>query len=193
MNAIPHPFPFDRAARPYTLIHPRVGIEDARDGLLTAAAGIAILAMLAVPAALVAAVVYAAAGTMDVARFAGMMTLLGTMLTASATTVFWMKVDERGITLGRRAGRRFVGWDEVTGIRPATRREVIVDGWLWPPVPPREATRCFSSIGHYRVDHRGGHFYYPPADAAQLLEAVDRWRALHDAERREPSAVRPSP
>lgn len=163
----------------YTHVPHAVGARDGKDGLLTLGAAIAILALCLAGAALPTGVAYAvtgSAGTGWMTFFAGWMLLV---MTLALTAVHWMRIDERGITLGRRVGRRFFAWEDVTGIRPATRREVIVDGWIWPPIPPREATRCTSSLGHYRIDYRGGHFYYPPADERQFLGAIEHWRALH--------------
>jgi hypothetical protein len=159
-------------------ILPAAGTDGGRDTLLSSAAGVAIVAMCGVGVAIPAALVYAATGsatTASLVLYAGLMVVL---VAIAMTVVHWMRLDARGITLGRRSGGpRFVAWNDVTGIRPATRREVIVDGWLWPPVPPREATRCPSSLGHFRIDHRGGHLYFPPADPAQFLGAVEHWRS----------------
>jgi hypothetical protein len=171
-----HPLPW----LTHTHILPAVGVRDGEDGLLSLVAAVAMMVMCVAGAALPAGIAYVFTGSAHAAwvgLYAGWMLVVATVV---LTVVHWMRIDERGITLGRRVGRKFVAWEDVTEIRPATRREVVVDGWLWPPVPPREATRCLSSIGHYRIDHRGGHFYFPPADEHQFLGALEYWRSIHD-------------
>jgi hypothetical protein len=177
LSSIPRDEPFGWLTHMHVL--PATNPRDTQDALLSLAAGVALLGICAVGAAIPAAAVYLVTGSPDIARLLLLPTIFGIVMTVVLTSVHWMRIDARGIRLGRRAGRRFIPWSEITGIRPATRREVIVDGWLWPPVPPREATRCMSSLGHFRIDHRRGHFYFPPSDEAQFLGAVEYWRSRH--------------
>jgi len=50
----------------------------------------------------------------------------------------------------------------------------VLRGWLLPPLPPRAAALTLTSIGHYRFDWAGGSCYFPPADEAALLGAIER-------------------
>lgn len=157
-------------------VHPR----DLLDGLVCLAAGAAALALTAVLAAVPAAAVYLATRSGYAATGALVAAGLLAACMVTLTLVHWMRIDATGLRLGRLAGwPKSVRWEDVTGIRPASRSEVIVRGWLLPPVPPREATRCLSSLGHYRIDYRGGYFFYPPADEERFLKAVAFWRARH--------------
>ena len=60
-------------------------------------------------------------------------------------------------------------------IRPASPGEVIREGWLWPPVPPREPTNSWTSEGHYRVTLRSGFRFFPPEEDAEFRAAIARW------------------
>ena len=91
-----------------------------------------------------------------------------------------IELDDTGIRFRRLAGRpRFIAWDNLTGVRRADRAEVVMRGWLLPPIPPRAAARSLTSIGHYRFDWKGGSCYFPPADERVLLIALERnWGGL---------------
>jgi hypothetical protein len=94
----------------------------------------------------------------------------------SLHAVEWLRIDEQGIRFGRRWGSpKFLPWAAVRRVRPATRREVVLYGWLLPPIPPREATRALTSVGHYRIEWEGGYCYFPPEDEGTFRRAVERW------------------
>lgn len=173
--------PHDEGMGWLTHIHimPAGPARDARDGLLTLASGVAIIAMVSAMAAFPGLAAYALTGSSAAGMWGFMAGWIAAIYVMLFTLVHWLRIDAVGLRLGRHAGLRVVRWEDVTGIRPASRREVILHGWLFPPVPPREATRCSSSLGHYRIDHRRGYFYFPPADEKQFLGAVEFWRARH--------------
>jgi hypothetical protein len=86
-----------------------------------------------------------------------------------------VELDDVGIRFRRITGRpRFLSWDNVTAVRRADRAEVVLRGWLLPPLPPRAAARSITSIGHYRFDWKDGSCYFPPADEAALLAHLER-------------------
>jgi hypothetical protein len=80
-------------------------------------------------------------------------------------TVVRVSISSSGIRFHRRFGSpRFLSWERITSVAVASRRELILHGWLWPLFPSREMTPCFSSLQHYRITWDGGMCYYPPAD-----------------------------
>lgn len=86
-----------------------------------------------------------------------------------------IELDDTGIRFRRFAGRpRFLAWDNLTAVRRADRAEVVLRGWLLPPLPPRAAARSITSVGHYRFDWKGGSCYFPPADEAALIDHLER-------------------
>jgi len=89
-------------------------------------------------------------------------------------------VGADGIRFRRLLGwPRFLDWAEIAAIEPATRRDVFVNGWLWPPLPPREITTAMTTLGHFRITSKGGRYlFYPPADSEVFLEAVKRFGHL---------------
>ena len=92
-----------------------------------------------------------------------------------AYSVSAIELDDAGIRFRRVFGRpRFLAWDNVTAVRRADRAEVVLRGWLLPPLPPRAAARSVTSLGHYRFDWKGGSCYFPPADEAALLAHIER-------------------
>jgi hypothetical protein len=92
------------------------------------------------------------------------------------TRVGWLKLSAEGMRFGSwLEQRKPVPWSDIRSVRPASSAEVIVRGWLWPPVPPREATPTFSSVGHYRIETRRGVRYFPPLAEGEFVEAVARW------------------
>ncbi|HYW06628.1 MAG TPA: hypothetical protein VE913_06715 [Longimicrobium sp.] len=109
--------------------------------------------------------------------FAVWMVFYALILLASGVTVHWLRLDAEGITFGRRwGGPKYLPWAEVRRIRPAPPREVIVRGWLLPPIPAREGTRSMTAVGHYAVEYGAGKVaYYPPVDEPRFLAAIREW------------------
>ena len=90
-------------------------------------------------------------------------------------TVRGIELDDTGIRFRRMVGGpRFLSWDNVTAVRRADRAEVVLRGWLLPPIPPRAPARSVTSIGHYRFDWKGGFCYFPPAEEAALIAHLER-------------------
>lgn len=116
-----------------------------------------------------------------------------TVIAIGAHSVSALELDDAGIRFRRLAGRpRFVAWDRLTGVRRADRAEVVLRGWLLPPIPPRAAARSVTSIGHYRFDWAGGSAYFPPADEAALLAQLERsWAGVIGSIRDRPGAGSP--
>ena len=86
-----------------------------------------------------------------------------------------LELDDTGIRFRRIAGSpRFLSWDRVVAIRRADRAEVVLRGWLLPPLPPRAPALTLTSLGHYRFDWDGGFCYFPPADEHALLAILER-------------------
>lgn len=163
-----------------TLILPAGGARDGVDGLVSLFAAIAILALLAIPVALLGGIAYWLTGSSGATYAVVVATALIVVVTASSTAVHWLKIDTTGLVFGRVAGTpKAIRWEDVVSIRPASRKEVVLNGWLWPPLPPREATRCTSSLGHFRIDYAGGYIYFPPSDAEEFMGAVAYWRSGH--------------
>ncbi len=97
------------------------------------------------------------------------------VIALGAYSVSALELDDMGIRFRRFAGRpRFLSWDNLKGVRRAERAEVVLRGWLLPPIPPRAAARSVTSMGHYRFDWQGGSTYFPPADEAALLAHLER-------------------
>ena len=93
----------------------------------------------------------------------------------AARAVRGIELDDTGIRFMRPAGRpRFVSWDNLKGARRADRAEVVLRGWLLPPLALRACNASLTSLGHYRFDWPGGSTYFPPADEAALLTALER-------------------
>jgi hypothetical protein len=149
------------------IVRPNRALEDRTDIAVVAAAA----ALLVLAAGALLLLVYEAFGP-------GPTILILPLLSIgfSLHAVEWLRIDEQGIRFGRRWGTpKFLPWTAVRHIRPATRREVVLFGWLWPPFPPREATRALTSVGHYRIEWEGGYCYFPPDDEGTFRRAVERW------------------
>jgi hypothetical protein len=58
---------------------------------------------------------------------------------------------------------KFLSWDRITSVEIASRKELILSGWLWPLFPPREMSPSLSALQNYRITWDGGYCYYPPA------------------------------
>ena len=80
-----------------------------------------------------------------------------------------ISLGEDGIKFHRLLGTpKFLPWSRITSISPASRRELILRGWLWPIFPAREMTASLTSLNHYRIAWVDGFCYYPPRDAHDL-------------------------
>lgn len=156
-----------------TVLKPNLAPEGLADGLVSLAASLFILLLAGMVVAGAAAVALVATESPIAARVAGLAVLVVLIAAVLLTEVHWLRVDADGLRFGRWMGRpRVLPWEAVLQVEPAPASEVVVRGWLWPPLPPREATRSLSAQGHYRIEYLGGTAYFPPADRAAFRRAV---------------------
>ena len=153
------------------MIRPHAPPRDVRDAFIAVVAlcliAAAVLLAGYVPLRLVFDPVVSAAGAFLLAALV--------VIALAALSVTAIELDDAGIRFRRLAGRpRFLSWDNVTAVRRADRAEVVLRGWLLPPLPPRAAARSVTSMGHYRFDWAGGSCYFPPADEAALIAHLER-------------------
>jgi hypothetical protein len=98
--------------------------------------------------------------------------LLGALL-IRARAVGSLRLNAEGVRFVRRWGSPgLVPWERIRIIRPASRWEVIWQGWLQTPLNPREATTTMSSEGHYRIEWDTGVAFFPPVDEGAFRQAV---------------------
>ncbi|HUF13404.1 MAG TPA: hypothetical protein VMN78_09910 [Longimicrobiales bacterium] len=153
------------------LIRPHTHPRDARDAFIT----IVTLLLIASASLLVAYVLLHSVLSAFAAATAALVFVAALVTGVGLFTVTALEVDATGIRFRRLIGQpRFLPWEKVTGIRRAERAEVVLRGWLLPPIPPRGAALTLTSLGHYRFDWDGGSCYFPPADENALLEIVER-------------------
>ena len=99
-------------------------------------------------------------------------------LFAMLNSVRKLTLDQDGIQVHRLlGGPRFLHWEQVRRIVPASREEVLLWGYLLPPLPAKATMNTISYLGHYRIDWEGGMFYFPPREADEFERAVRRWRS----------------
>jgi hypothetical protein len=162
-----------------SVISPAGPARDGRDWAIFLGGCAYVLLVAAALSAIPAGVAWLLKGGWSSPFDVGMLSLAVICLWASFATVYWLKIDSTGLTFGRRAGGpKHLAWGDIHSITPAPRREVVLHGWLWPPLRPREATRCMSSLGHYRIEYEGGYCYFPPANEEEFLGALAYWRTL---------------
>jgi len=101
-------------------------------------------------------------------------------------SVSCISLSEDGIHFKRTLGSpRFLTWDSICCIEEAPRTELIIRGWLWPPIPAREMTACPSSVGHYRITWKTGYCYYPPADPQLFESLVEKMKNIKNKSRKD--------
>lgn len=90
-------------------------------------------------------------------------------------SVLRLELDERGIHIKRLlATTETILWDDIEAVQPVTRKTLVEEGWLcW---PPKEQTFSMTAQGHYRIRHRKGVFFFPPADPQQFERTVAAFR-----------------
>lgn len=77
-----------------------------------------------------------------------------------------LTLNGEGIRFHRILGSpRFLAWHKIRSVAPASRREVVFRGWLWPLFPAREMSSSLTSLGHFRIQWDNGFCYFPPADS----------------------------
>ena len=158
------------------LIRPHAGPRDARDAF------IAVIALLLIAASALLGGYLLLRIALDPWQAAtGALGLAAVLLVAIGLhAVPAIEMDDAGITFRRLIGApRFLTWETITSIRRAERAEVVLRGWLLPPIPPRGASLSLTSLGHYRIDWNRGSCYFPPADESLFLEQLERhWGGL---------------
>jgi hypothetical protein len=102
---------------------------------------------------------------------------LGVGLGVLSFVIWSLRIDREGIHFVRFFGRpRLLRWAEISAITETARREVVVGAWLWPTAMKHEMTPSMSALDHFRIQWQGGHYFFPPEDAARFLEAINRFR-----------------
>ncbi len=110
--------------------------------------------------------------------FAGLCMIVSVYLLILLLTVWSLRVSESGIEFRRIFGApKVLKWTEVSSIRPASRREVILQGWLWPLFPAREMTACLSARDHVRFEGSFGVCFFPPGDLKEFFRLIDGFHA----------------
>ncbi len=88
-------------------------------------------------------------------------------------TVWCLTISNKGITFYRLLGQpKFLPWESIKSIALASRRDLIVHGWIWPLLPAREMSPSLTCRGHYKISWVGGYCYFPPADAKDFEALV---------------------
>jgi hypothetical protein len=89
-----------------------------------------------------------------------------------------LTIDQIGIQIHRRlGGPRYLHWEQIHTITLVSREEVLLRGYLLPPLPAKATMNTTSYLQHYRIDWEGGVLYFPPANVEQFLSAVRRWQS----------------
>lgn len=155
-------------AMPAQKFAPRVTPRDMQDTLFAVAIGTLQTAVLF---GLPGLAVWLAFGSLNIALVAAIVLYL---LFASCA-VSEISLADDGIHLHRLlGGPRFIAWKDVRSVHEVAREELLVHGWLWPLVLPREMTPTMTSAGHYRIQFGERWIYFPPKDAAAFAAAAAR-------------------
>ena len=150
-------------------IPPHVPPRDAADFFISTGVGCAqILVLMLLPAIV--------AGLLTRSILVGLFTFPAMYVLWFLFSVMRLEVSPDGIRFVRVLGTpKFLAWKDISSITPASRKELIVYGWLWPPFPAREMTFSYSSSGHYAIRHGKRVTYYPPADPARFEAIVEQY------------------
>lgn len=145
---------------------PRVAPRDTADALIAAVIGIGQSAVLfGLPGLLV----WYASGSSVMAFVAAGILYMGFLMCC----VTDITVTDDGLRLKRVLGDpELIRWKDITEVKEASRAELILHGWLWPLMLPREMTPTTTSIGHFRIQYGPKWIYYPPMDAMGFQDAV---------------------
>lgn len=159
------------------VVHSRTRPHNALDAFVTVVS----LLLIAAATTLVAFGVLDLVLASDVAAVLGLAVAALLLIAIGARAVRSLELDDTGIRFDRVFGSpTFLEWEHITSIRPADRAEVVLRGWLVPPYPPRGDALTLTSLGHYRIDWKGGGYrFFPPADVPTFLAVVERnWGGL---------------
>ena len=134
----------------YVTIPARLLPRDAADFMIGSAVGLLQCVVLVLVPAFLG---WSATGSV----WAAVATGLGLYLLFLAHTVKSLDVGVDGVHFNRWLGRpKLIPWSEFRSAGIATRRELVLRGWLWPPFPAREMTPSYTSLGHCRFDTADG-------------------------------------
>jgi len=155
------------------IIKPRIAPRDAADALITAGVGLLqVFLLIGLPG--IAA--YAFSGKPALALLTMLIVNSGFVL----LSVNKLALSADGIRFVRvLGGPKFLPWSQIGAVELVSRKDLIVHGWLWPLIPPRELTTSLTSVGHCRIVFGNKAVYFPPEDAAAFLAAVSERMAVH--------------
>ncbi|MCX6365381.1 MAG: hypothetical protein NTX57_01580 [Armatimonadetes bacterium] len=113
----------------------------------------------------------------------GLLALLGPLafvFMLRKISVVRLELDERGVHIKRLlAPTETIAWDQIEEICPVSRKELVTEGWIcW---PPKEQTFSMTAQGHYKIRHKRGTFYFPPADPQHFERSVASLRSARPA------------
>jgi hypothetical protein len=141
-----------------------------------------VLPLLVVPSALVFFVAAAFGISTGVSALCAALAYLLFYSLGLTFTVWSLQLSVDGIRFMRLLGNpKMLRWTEIIDISEASRKEVVVRGWLWPLFPAREMTPCLSALRHFRIRWHFGYRYFPPADADTFLQMIDEFRKNQSA------------
>lgn len=108
----------------------------------------------------------------------GFLALLGPLaflLMLRKISVLRLELDTHGVHVKRLlAPTETIPWSEIESIEPVSRKTLVMEGWVcW---PPKEQTFSMTAQGHYRIRHRRGFFFFPPADPDQFERSIAQLR-----------------
>jgi len=88
-------------------------------------------------------------------------------------TVWCLTISGKGIGFYRLLGHpKFLPWEAITSIKLASRRDLVLHGWLWPILPAREMSPSFTCQGHFKISWNSGYCYFPPVNAKEFEALV---------------------
>lgn len=167
-----------------TVILPRIAPRNFIDGMISVIHSVLFIATLfAISCAAIFCLIFLQAWIYteasflwkDVLSFASMICLI-LILTMSLFTVSSITMTAEGIHFHRLAGfPKFMPWSRIKFVSLASRRELIVQGWLCPPFLPRDVTMSLSSLKHYRIQWDTGFCYYPPLEPKVFEQCVKEY------------------
>lgn len=148
---------------------PRVAPRDALDAIISLAIGtFQIVILFVLPGALVHALTDSTTLTV--------VTVVLLYLAFALYSVTKVELSLDGIRFVRVLGDpRFLPWSEISALVEAPRSELILHGWLWPLVLPREMSPSCTSLGHFRIQFGKRFVYFPPSDPQLFQAAVDQF------------------
>jgi hypothetical protein len=104
-----------------------------------------------------------------------LLVIVAVFITFTLFTVSHLTLSSDGIRFHRVLGApKFLPWSRVVSVKQASRWELILRGWFWPPFPAKEMTTSLSSVGHYKIQWDSGFCYFPPAYPSTFEQYVQQ-------------------